>query len=70
MKQLDYWRARHPDVAWAAPIVLCVGERMTEWGCRICVAERGLDAKSILRHPVSEKEFHDHALGHRISERP
>lgn len=68
MKQLDFWERQFPGIPFALPIVLQVGEHRTDFGCRVCIADKGLDWKKVQRHPKDAATFVEHMTWHRISE--
>lgn len=54
---------RFPSVPWKEPIALASlvpASKTTEFGCRYCIAMRGLTAPEITEHPKTAEEFRKH----------
>jgi hypothetical protein len=54
--------ALYPSLPWLTPIRLAFmgGGPVTEFGCRFCIAQQGLDAAKAETHPKTRDEFDRH----------
>lgn len=57
--------AMYPSLPWLTPIRVQFmgGGPVTEFGCRLCIAQQGLDVEKATTHPTTREEFDKHMAG-------
>lgn len=61
--------ALYPELPWLTPIRVQFtgGGPVTEFGCRLCIAQNGLDVVKAASHPTTRDEFDQHMkIGHDV----